>query len=61
MGAASSVPKLKAVLNDKGPAVDLAAAHSRFLLGDLKTWSAMGSVWILKAVHDAVVKVNREV
>jgi HEAT repeat protein len=34
MGAASSVPKLKAVLNDKEPAVVLAAAHSLFLLGD---------------------------
>jgi HEAT repeat protein len=28
MGAMSSVPKLKAVLNDKEPAVVLAAAHS---------------------------------
>jgi HEAT repeat protein len=34
MGAVSSVPKLKAVLNDKEPAVVLAAAHSLFLLGD---------------------------
>jgi HEAT repeat protein len=34
MGAVSSVPKLKAVLNDKEPAVALAAAHSLFLLGD---------------------------
>ena len=34
MGAVSSVPKLKAVLNDKQPAVVLAAAHSLFLLGD---------------------------
>ncbi len=34
MGAASSVPKLKAVLDDKEPAVVLAAAHSLFLLGD---------------------------
>jgi len=34
MGAASSVPKLKAVLNDREPAVVLAAAHSLFLLGD---------------------------
>jgi len=33
MKAASSVPKLKAVLNDKEPAVVLAAAHSLFLLG----------------------------
>lgn len=33
MGAVSSVPKLKAVLNDKDPAVVLAAAHSLFLLG----------------------------
>jgi HEAT repeat protein len=33
MGAESSVPKLKAVLNDKEPAVVLAAAHSLFLLG----------------------------
>jgi HEAT repeat protein len=33
MGAASSVPRLKAVLNDKDPAVVLAAAHSLFLLG----------------------------
>ncbi len=33
MGAASSVPKLKAVLNDKEPAVVLAAAHSLLLLG----------------------------
>jgi len=33
MGAASSAPKLKAVLNDKDPAVVLAAAHSLFLLG----------------------------
>src|ERR1700676_234558 len=34
MGAASSVPKLKAALNDGNPAVVLAAAHSLFLLGD---------------------------
>jgi HEAT repeat protein len=34
MGAVSSVPKLKAVLNDKKPAVVLAAARSLFLLGD---------------------------
>jgi HEAT repeat protein len=34
MGAMSSVPKLKAVLNDKEPAVVLAAAHSLFLLGE---------------------------
>ena len=34
MGAASSLPKLKALLNDKEPAVVLAAAHSLFLLGD---------------------------
>jgi HEAT repeat protein len=34
IGAVSSVPKLKAVLNDKEPAVVLAAAHSLFLLGD---------------------------
>jgi len=34
MGAVSSVPKLKAVLDDKAPAVVLAAAHSLFLLGD---------------------------
>jgi HEAT repeat protein len=34
MGAVSSVPKLKAVLNDMEPAVVLAAAHSLFLLGD---------------------------
>jgi HEAT repeat protein len=33
MGAVSSVPKLKAVLNDKEPAVVLAAAHSLSLLG----------------------------
>jgi HEAT repeat protein len=33
MGAMSSVPKLKAMLNDKEPAVVLAAAHSLFLLG----------------------------
>jgi HEAT repeat protein len=33
MGAASSVPKLKAVLDDKEPAVVLAAAHSLFQLG----------------------------
>jgi HEAT repeat protein len=33
MGAESSVPKLKAVLNDKEPAVVLAAAHSLVLLG----------------------------
>jgi hypothetical protein len=36
MGAVSSVPKLKAVLNDKEPAVVLAAARSLFLLGDRK-------------------------
>jgi HEAT repeat protein len=34
MGAVSSVPKLKAALNDKEPAVVLAAAHSLFRLGD---------------------------
>jgi HEAT repeat protein len=34
MGAESSVPKLKAVLNDREPALVLAAAHSLFLLGD---------------------------
>jgi hypothetical protein len=34
MGAVSSVPKLKAVLDDQEPAVVLAAAHSLFLLGD---------------------------
>src|ERR1700736_1963500 len=34
MGAVSSVPKLKAVLDDKEPAVVLSAAHSLFLLGD---------------------------
>ena len=34
MGDVSSVPKLKAVLDDKAPAVVLAAAHSLFLLGD---------------------------
>jgi hypothetical protein len=34
IGAASSVPKLKAVLNDKEPAVVLAAARSLLLLGD---------------------------
>jgi HEAT repeat protein len=34
MGAVSSVPKLKAVLEDKEPTVVLAAAHSLFLLGD---------------------------
>jgi HEAT repeat protein len=34
MGAVSSVPKLKGVLNDKEPAVVLAAAHSLYLLGD---------------------------
>jgi HEAT repeat protein len=34
MGAVSSVPKLKVVLNDKEPAVVLAAGHSLFLLGD---------------------------
>jgi HEAT repeat protein len=33
MRAESSVPKLEAVLNDKEPAVVLAAAHSLFLLG----------------------------
>jgi HEAT repeat protein len=32
--AVSSVPSLKAVLNDKEPAVVLAAAHSLYLLGD---------------------------
>lgn len=34
MEAASSQPKLKALLNDKEPFVVLAAAHSLFLLGD---------------------------
>jgi HEAT repeat protein len=34
MGAVSSVPKLKAALSDKEPAVVLAAAHSLFRLGD---------------------------
>ena len=34
MGAVSSVPKLKPVLDDKEPAVVLAVAHSLFLLGD---------------------------
>jgi hypothetical protein len=34
MGAVPSVPKVKAVLNGKEPAVVLAAAHSLFLLGD---------------------------
>jgi HEAT repeat protein len=34
MGAASSVPKLKELLNDREPFVVLAAAHSLFLLGD---------------------------
>ena len=34
MGAGSSPPKLKAALNDKEPAVVLAAAHSLFRLGD---------------------------
>jgi len=34
MGAMSSVPKLKAVLNDKEPTVVLAAAHSLFVLGE---------------------------
>jgi len=34
MAAVSSAPKLKALLNDKEPAVVLAAAHSLFLLGD---------------------------
>jgi HEAT repeats len=34
MGAMSSVPKLKAILNDKEPTVVLAAAHSLFLLGE---------------------------
>jgi HEAT repeat protein len=33
MGAEASVPKLEAVLNDKEPAVVLAAAHSLFVLG----------------------------
>jgi HEAT repeat protein len=33
MGAVSSVPRLRAVLNDKEPAVVLAAAHSLFQLG----------------------------
>jgi HEAT repeat protein len=36
MGAVSAAPKLKAVLNDKEPAVVLAAARSLFLLGDRK-------------------------
>jgi HEAT repeat protein len=34
MGAVSSAPKLKALLNDKEPGVVLAAARSLFLLGD---------------------------
>src|ERR1700704_1659116 len=34
MGAVSSVPKLKPVLDDKEPAVVLAVADSLFLLGD---------------------------
>jgi HEAT repeat protein len=34
MGAVSSLPKLKEALNDREPAVVLAAAHSLFLLGD---------------------------
>jgi HEAT repeat protein len=34
MGTVSSVPKLKAVLNDKEPAVVIAAAHSLFRLGE---------------------------
>src|SRR4029077_5175864 len=34
MGSVLSVPKLKSVLNDKDPAVVLAAARSLFLLGD---------------------------
>jgi HEAT repeat protein len=34
MKAVSSVPKLKAVLDDKEPAVVLAAGHALFLLGD---------------------------
>jgi HEAT repeat protein len=34
MGAVSSVPKLKGALNDKVPAVVLAASHSLFLLGE---------------------------
>jgi HEAT repeat protein len=34
MGAVSSVPNLKGVLNDREPIVVLAAAHSLFLLGD---------------------------
>jgi hypothetical protein len=34
MGSVSSAPKLKAVLNDKEPAVVLAAARSRFMLGE---------------------------
>jgi hypothetical protein len=33
MRAASSIPKLKVALDDKEPAVVLAAAHSRFQLG----------------------------
>jgi HEAT repeat protein len=33
MEAVSSVPKLKTALNDKEPAVVLAAAHSLFVLG----------------------------
>jgi HEAT repeat protein len=36
MGAVSSAPKLKELLSDKEPTVVLAAAHSLFLLGDLK-------------------------
>jgi HEAT repeat protein len=36
IGVVSSVPKLKAVLNDQEPAVVLAAAHSLFVLGDRK-------------------------
>ena len=34
MGAVSSAPKLKAVLNDKEPAVVLVAARSPFMLGE---------------------------
>jgi HEAT repeat protein len=34
MGAVSSMPKLKTVLNDREPFVVLAAAHSLFQLGD---------------------------
>jgi len=34
MGAVSSLPKLKEALNDREPAVVLAATHSLFLLGD---------------------------